>query len=176
MSELDYCTKFAAHFASKAWDFKDDPDDFIQAIRLYEKAKQLLSQTPEPNPQEISEIDKKLAQVKADRQVWINEAKSRADLSKLQTEAVIDQRMNELKLEIVKNTVELAAIRQTLDAHYKALEQRVSDLDTAFTALQKNLKQLTDDIKDNKEDIRDLRHDYGRRIPKIIVRPRRQSR
>ncbi|MDP6494779.1 MAG: hypothetical protein QGI09_05050, partial [Dehalococcoidia bacterium] len=52
MSELDYCTKFAAHFASKAWDFKDDPDDFIQAIRLYEKAKQLLSQTPEPNPQE----------------------------------------------------------------------------------------------------------------------------
>ena len=29
MSELDYCRKFAAHFAGKAWDFRDDPDDFI---------------------------------------------------------------------------------------------------------------------------------------------------
>ncbi|MCK4850364.1 MAG: hypothetical protein KAT11_03380, partial [Phycisphaerae bacterium] len=32
MSELDYCRKFAAVFAAKAWDFRDDPDDFIQAI------------------------------------------------------------------------------------------------------------------------------------------------
>ncbi len=177
MSKLDYCRKFAALFASKAWDFKDDPDDFIQAIRLYEKAKQLLSQAADPDPQEISEIDQKIAQVKADREIWITEAESRAELSKLQTQAVIDQQMDELKQEITKNTAELAAIRQTLDDHYKTLEQRISDLDLTFEDLSRRLQQATDDIEENKEDIRELRRDYRRYVrPRVYVVPRRQSR
>ena len=172
MSELDYCRKFAAHFASKAWDFRDDPDDFIQSIRLYEKAKQLLSQAANPDPQEISEIDQKIAQVKADRQIWITEAESRAELSKLQTRAVIDQRMDELKQEITKNTAELAAIRQTLDGRYKTLEQRISDLDMTLEDLYRRLEQLTDDLKVIREDIRELRRDYRRRYPRVYIRPR----
>ncbi len=172
MSELDYCRKFAAHSASKAWDFRDDPDDFIQAIRLYEKAKQLLSQAPEPDPQEISGIDQRIAQVKADRQIWITEAESRAKLSKLQAQAVIDQRMDELKQEITKNAAELSAIRQTFDRNHKALDQRVSDLDPTFDDLYRSLQQATDNIKVNREDIRDLRHDYRRTYRRVYVRPR----
>ena len=172
MSELSYCRKFAAYFANKAWDFKNDPDDFIQAIRLYEKAKQLLSQAPVPNPQDISEIDKKIALVKADRQIWITEAKSRAELSKLQTQAVIDQRLDELKLEIVKNTAELAAIRQTLDAQYKDLEKRISELDLTFEDVYKKMQQATDDIKANTDDIRDLGRYYRRAPSRIYIQPR----
>ncbi len=176
MSELDYCLKFAPHFAAKAWDFKNDPDDFIQAIRLYEKAKQLLSQAPEPDPHQISEIDQKIAMVKADRQIWITEAKSRAELSKLQTQALIDQRMDELKQEITNNTAEVAAIRQTLDDQYKDLERRISDFDKIFEDLYRTLQQLADDIDANTADIRELRRYYRQQPTRIYIQPNKQPR
>ncbi len=175
MSELDYYKKYAALFATRAWDFRDDPDDFIQSIRLYEKAKQLLSQAPEPDPQEISEIDKKIAQVKADREIWITEAKSRVELSKLQTRAVIDQRMEELKQGISKNAHEVSAIKQTIAQNQKALNQRMSDSDETLKDLHNWLRTAINDIEENKEDIDDLDRKLRRyRRPRVYLLPQRQ--
>lgn len=172
MSEIDYCLKFAPHFAAKAWDFKNDPDDFIQAIRLYEKAKKLLSQEPVPDSQKINEIDQKIALVKADRQVWTTEAKSRAELSKLQTQAIIDQQMYKIKQQIAHNIAELTANRQASDDNYKNLEQQIADLDNIFEDFEKTRQQLANDIDVNKEDIRELRRDFRRQTTKVYIRPR----
>ena len=174
VSELDYYKKCAALFASRAWDFRYDPDDFIQSIRLYEKAKQILNEAAKPDPQEISEIDRKIAQVKADREIWITEAKSRGKLSKLQAQAVIDQRMAELKQEISKNAAEVSAIKQTIGQNYKALNQRISDSDGTFEDLYRRAR---DEIEKNKRDIDDLERRYRRHgHPTVYVVPRKHDR
>ena len=176
VSELDYYKKCAALFASKAWDFRDDPDDFIQSIRLYEKAKQILSEAAQPDAQEINEIDKKIAQVKADREIWITEAKSRGKLSKLQALAVIDQRMAELKQEIGKNAAEVSAIKQTIGKNYKALNQRISDSDRTFEDLHRRLQRARDEIEKNKRDIDDLDRKYRRHgHPRVRIVPHKHD-
>ena len=47
----------AEYFTARTWDFVDDPDDFIEAIRCYEKAKQSL-QAGGADSEKIADIDK----------------------------------------------------------------------------------------------------------------------
>ena len=42
MPEWQYYVRLAEYFTARTWDFVDDPDDFIEAIRCYEKAKESL--------------------------------------------------------------------------------------------------------------------------------------
>lgn len=172
ISQLEYYKNGAALFADRAWDFRDDPDDFIQSIRLYEKVKQILSQRANPVAEEISEIDDKIAQVRAERETWITEAESRAKLSKLQTRAVIDQRMDELRQEISKNAVEMAAIREAIDENHKALHERISDSERVLKEFYRILQGAIDDIENNEEDIDDLERRYRRYSrPRVYITP-----
>ena len=80
--EYRYYLDLAEHFSSRTWDFKDDPDDFIQAIRCCEKAKQSVLPTQTQGSERISEIDERIKKLQADRQVWERETESRAKLKR----------------------------------------------------------------------------------------------
>ena len=60
ISESKYCKELAEYFAGRTGDFDDDPDDFIQAIRYYEKAKRLLAQAHSQDSEEIQEVEAKI--------------------------------------------------------------------------------------------------------------------
>ncbi|MCK5272602.1 MAG: hypothetical protein KAJ52_08485, partial [Sedimentisphaerales bacterium] len=58
--EFEHYEELAVYFAGRTGDFRDDPDDFIQAIRFYEKAKYLLADaSPNIYADKIREIEKK---------------------------------------------------------------------------------------------------------------------
>ena len=97
-------------------------------------------------------------------------------MSKLQAQAVIDQRMAELEQEIGKNAAEVSAIKQTIGQNYKALNQRISDSDGTFEDLYRRLQRARDEIEKNKRDIDDLERRYRRHgHPRVRVVPQTQG-
>jgi hypothetical protein len=125
--EYKYYLALAEHFASQTWDFQNDPDDFIQAIRCYEKARQLLEDT-DRHDDEISQINEKIKQLQADRKVWTRETESRSELKKLEFEATLEKRLKELE--------------STLNTVNQQLDKNSKDLDSAITTLQNNYQRL----------------------------------
>jgi len=95
--ESKYYQELAEYFSGRSWDFRDDPDDFIQAIRCYERAKQLMAPTQAKDSKKIDEINQKIKELQRDRDVWVREVESRAKLKKLEFEAEIEKRLNELE-------------------------------------------------------------------------------
>lgn len=140
--EYKYYLELADYFSGRTWDFRDDPDDFILAIRSCEKAKQSLLQAHAQNGARLEEIDQRLQELQADREVWMREVESRAKLKKLEFEAEAAKRLTELenslgdysqlmedRLEQLSKTV--ADIRESqakMEANMFAMEQRINML------------------------------------------------
>ena len=93
----------------------DDPDDFIQAIRCYEKAKQSVEENQTQSSEKIEQINISLEQLQADRQIWIRETTSRAELKKLEFEAEIETRFKELADKINANSRQVNKSMEQLD-------------------------------------------------------------
>jgi hypothetical protein len=125
--EYKYYIDLAEYFTGRTWDFRDDPDDFIQAIRCYEKAKQLIVSEAQDN-ERIGQINAKIKQLQADREVWTREVESRAKLRKLELEAEFDNRIKELENKV--------------NASSQKVSESVERLDKALTLLQENQKKF----------------------------------
>jgi len=128
--EFEYNEELAGYFASRTRDFRDDPDDFIQAIRFYEKAKYLLADaSPSIYADKIKEIEKKIDAIDAERNVWIREVKSRTELKQLELQATINERIKELQDENTKYKKQIETIIADMDDikdNFDILDQNVS--------------------------------------------------
>lgn len=130
--EAKYYIDLAEYFAGRTWDFRDDPDDFIQAIRCYEKAGQSVAETQGRDLEKIEQINKKIEQLQADRQVWIRETSSRAKLKKLEFEAAIEIRIKELEDKVNANS-------QQVNESIEQLNKITADMRDNISEVNKNL-------------------------------------
>lgn len=149
--EYQYYLDLAEYFSGRTWDFVDDPDDFIQAIRCYEKAKQLVEQSQRQDDEKIKQIQTKIKRLQADRDVWIRETASRAQLKKLEFEAEIDARIDEFEDKIDASSKQLEEsmkhlddIAADIDGNYKRLENIISERDADLTRQLDILRQRTE--------------------------------
>jgi len=136
---FQYYLDLAEYFSSKTWDFTDDPDDFIQAIRCYENAKSLL-ESYRPSDEKLAEIQSKIEHLQADRKVWIRETTSRAELKKLEFEAEIEKKLSALEEKIDTADSKLQAgfdriddVAEGMDDRYAGLAKTLSGRDKDFT-------------------------------------------
>lgn len=168
--EYKYYLELAEYFSGRTWDFRDDADDFIQAIRFYEKARQSVMETQGQDSEKIEQIDQSLEKLQADKQVWTKEVESRAELKKFEFEAEIESRVEELEDKVnanirqVNESVErLNRIAADIEDNYQNLQGSIAEIDKNLT---RQLKILEDRIEDNRRLInRNRRHPwlYNRR-------------
>ncbi|MGA2071313.1 MAG: hypothetical protein ABSG97_08175 [Sedimentisphaerales bacterium] len=152
MPEWQYYSKLAEYFAARTWDFVDDPDDFIEAIRCYEKAKQSLQAGGADN-ERIAEIDKAIKKIQDDRVVWTREVESRAKLKKLEYDAEAENRLKKLERTIAESNAKLNESIKYLDKtaedlkkDYQNVDKTVGDLNKDMVKQINNLQvQITDD-------------------------------
>jgi len=151
--EYKYYLDLAEYFSARTWDFRDDPDDFIQAIRCCEKAKQLVLQTQTPDGERIEQINEKIQKLQADRQVWEREVESRAKLKKLEFEAEIENRLKELENKVNADSQQINKTLERLDEfttemkdNYQRLEQNISGISQD---LSRRLNMLADRVEAN---------------------------
>ena len=154
--EYKYYLDLAEYFSGRTWDFKDDPDDFIQAIRCYEKAKQLVAETQRQDSEKIEQINQKIEQLKADRQVWVREVESRAKLKKLEFEAMIETRLKELEDKVNESSLQVDKSMERLDKIIVDTKDNYKRLEKSISLISKNLSRQLEILEDRIEDNRDL--------------------
>lgn len=173
--EYKYYLELAEYFSGRTWDFRDDTDDFIQAIRCYEKARESVVETQGQDSEKIEQIDQSLEKLRADKQVWIKEVESRAELKKFEFEAEIESRVEELEDKVnanirqVNESVErLNRIAADIEDNYQNLQESIAEIDKNLT---RQLKMLEDRIEENRKLI-----DRNRRHPWLYYPYRRYRR
>ena len=153
--EFEHYEELAVYFAGRTGDFRDDPDDFIQAIRFYEKAKYLLADaSPNIYADKIREIEKKIDAINAERKVWIREVKSRTELKQLELQATINERIRELRDENAKYKEQL----ETIVADMDNIRDNFDILDRNITW---NIQRLEEETMANQYEVEQLRRRRG---------------
>jgi hypothetical protein len=159
MPEWQYYVKLAEYFIAKTWDFVDDPDEFIGAIRSYEKAKQSLQAGGADN-EKIADIDKSIKKVQDDRVVWTREVESRAKLKKLEYDAEAENRLKKLERTIAEGNVKLSESIKSIDKTADGLKNDYKNMDKSIGDLNKDMvKQINNlqvQINDNRALINNL--------------------
>ncbi len=140
IAESKYYEDLAEYFAGRAWDFKDDPDDFIQAIRCYERARKLITGASELDAERIKQMGDKVTQLEADRIVWEKQAQNRAKLKELEFQSQFETRFKELG--------------EKIDASSQKIEQAIARLDKAVADVQQNHDKLEKSLPALEQDLR----------------------
>ena len=144
--EAKYYLDLAEYFSGRTWDFRDDPDDFIQAIRCCEKAKRSTEQAQGPDSERTVEISEKIKKLQADRKIWVREVESRAKLKKLEFEATIETRLKELEDKATESSLQIdKTVANTKDNQQK-LERAISGMDRLLSG---RLEILEDEVETN---------------------------
>jgi len=151
--EARYYLELAEYFAGRTWDFTDDPDDFIQALRCYERAGQSIAEIYGQESERLNEIEEEIKRLKADRQVWTREVQSRAKLKELEFEAQIEKRLKELEDKVEASVQQVNRTAEQVSENYQTLERAVSDL---AEDASRQLQILEDHILLNKRALDDL--------------------
>jgi len=137
--EYKYYLDLAEYFSARTWDFRDDPDDFIQAIRCYEKAKQSVADSYGQDSERIAQIEQSLKRIKADKDVWISQVQSRAKLKKLEFEAEVENRLKELEDKV-------NALNQQIGESIQRLDKVVADMKSSYQKLEQNIAGIDQNI------------------------------
>jgi len=149
-----YYLDMAEYFAGKTWDFKDDPDDFISAIRFYEKAKLAISSSSDQDLERISEINQKIKDLQADREVWSREIQTRAKLKELEFQAEHQTRFKELQVKIDESSQKLADNSNQLEKRLTEIRETQQRLEQNFAGMDQELRRqltiLTNEIEANR--------------------------
>jgi hypothetical protein len=146
MLEWQYYSRLAEYFTARTWDFVDDPDDFIEAIRCYEKAKQSL-QAGGADSERIADIDKSIKKVQDDREVWTREVESRAKLKKLEYDAEAENRLKKLERSIAESNVKLNESVKSLDKTADGLKNDYANLNKSMGDLNKDMVKQVNSLQ-----------------------------
>jgi hypothetical protein len=162
--EYRYYLDLADYFSGRTWDFRDDPDDFIQAIRCCEKAKQSVQQVQTPDSEKIAEIDAKIKQLQADRQVWERETKTRAELRKLEYEAEVANKLKDLEAKVNAASQRVNDSVEQLDKAVTDTQENHRRLEAGLFGIQQQLNMLADRTEINRRLLDPWRWNYQPRF------------
>lgn len=162
VSASKYYTDMGAYFAGRTWDFKDDPDDFIQAIRFYQMAKQLIDGNSQFDREKAKEMDRKVAELEADREVWTKQIESRAKLKELEFQAEYVTRFTELESKISESMQKIDASVAQIDAVLADVQKNNEAIDKSIPAMEQDLRRRLDLLGSEVEANRRLLDPYGR--------------
>jgi hypothetical protein len=151
ISELDYWRNTGDYFLQKVWDFQNDPDEFIQAIRCFQRAKSLVADALGENHKLVAELDEKIKQINADMQRWSQQAKGRAEMRNLETLATLDARLEKFQQQLEENSKAVADLRAELknissSDSSEQLREKVSSADVMIRVLEQRMTKLESDM------------------------------
>jgi len=166
ISASRYYQDLAEYFAGRVWDFEDDPDDFIQAIRCYTKARSMLTVKSQMDAERLAQIDKQIAALEADRKVWEKQIESRARLKELEFQSEFVKRFEQLEAKLDATTQQINENIAEVNALAATLQQNQQKLEESFPRFEQEIRRelaiLGDGIEANRRMI-DPYRPFGRR-------------
>lgn len=157
--EWKYYIQLGDYFVAQTWDFVDDPDDFIQAVRCYERAKQSL-QAQGDDAERIAEVDGLIQKIRQDKEVWTSQVETRAKLKQFEYQAEAENRLKKLEKQIEEGNAKLSESIKSLDKASVGLKDDYQRLEKNLTGMNKDfveqIKILQRQIDENRAAINDL--------------------
>jgi hypothetical protein len=179
MPEVKYYLDLAEYFESRIWDFKDDPDDFMHAIRFYKKAGEIIEQSQERIPISAAQIEDKIKELSDQKNLWTENATTRARLKRLEFEATFDVRLQEIDDKIDEFENSLHELNKRFDGLVKTKQDNYGKLEKSLSrmnrTLNSKLKEIEFKIELNEREIDRLwrrRRRYPRFYPDYYRLPR----
>ncbi len=159
--EWKYYIQLGDYFVAQTWDFVDDPDDFIQAVRCYERAKQSL-QAQGDDAERIAEVDGLIQKIKQDKEVWTSQVETRAKLKQFEYQAEAENRLKKLEKQIEEGNAKLSESIKSLDKAAVGLKDDYQRLEKNLTGMNKDfveqIRILQVQINENRVLINELWH------------------
>ena len=152
VSGLDYWRDTGDYFLQKVWDFQNDPDEFIQAVRCFEKAKILVQDAVGAGHKLAAELNDKISRINADMQKWSEQAKTRAEMRNLETLAALDSKLQQFQEQIAENSKAVSDLRQEIknvsaaSGSYEQLRDKVNDADIWMRVFEQRIIKLESDM------------------------------
>lgn len=150
--EPEYWETTAGYFLKRSWDFKDDPDDFTQALRCCRKALEIYTQYLGESHEKVAETKAKIKSIENEQEQWIKQATTRAELKKLELQSAINERMDEIFTLISQNAESIQSLREISKEIQLLRTDIFKEIDNVYDALQR----VEYKVDDNTTDIRDL--------------------
>lgn len=152
ISEYEYWMQLADYFKSQTWDFKNDPDDFMQAIRCLENAKEIVAEVKGDDHVLAAEIQAGIDKLTVDSNSWVEKAKVRAEQMNLETMATLDETLKKLTDISVANSEQIAKFeRMSSDTGNLRtdIEKLKLQIQQDLSVISANIKLMSDDIEKN---------------------------
>lgn len=152
ISELDYWRNTGDYFLQKLWDFENDPDEFIQAGRCFQKARELVAEALGEDNKLVAELDEKIKKINADMENWSEQAKKRAEMRNLETLATLDAKLEKFSQQIEENSKAVADLRAELktisssSGNYDQLREKVGSADILIRVLEQRVTKMEGDM------------------------------
>ena len=154
VSELDYWRDTGDYFLQKVWDFHDDPDEFIQAIRCFENAETIAENALGPEHRLVAELNDKITQIKADMEKWSQQMQSRQELRKLELLSTFDTRLQRIESQIAANSKDIDDLNKTIadkttTEDYKDLNNKINNVEVTARYLEQRMQKIENDMSDS---------------------------
>jgi hypothetical protein len=173
--EYKYYLDLAEHFKSRTWDLTNDPEDFIQAIRAFATAKELMGINPKMYAEKIKEIDTKIEELQKQRDLWIKETESLAKLRKLEFDATIDRKIEEFEYALADNSESIAKALEQMNEIAKENKESYQYFEKALTQMDRSFSRQLNVLAERIEYNRDLFYHYRSYSPYYYSRPKTNS-
>lgn len=159
---FNYWKETAEYFVSKTWDFENDPDEFISAIRCYENALEIAKKQRGPDHELVREIEAQIEDLQSQRNRWQAEAKKRAEMKSLEFEAGFEKKFETLTDIIEQQASSLAYVQRKLSEVLTSMEKL--NIEWQNKAVQINdladrVSRLREDVNRNARAVEDLWRD-----------------
>jgi len=165
VSEYQYWMNMAQYFESRTWDFRDDADEFAQALRCYQTAhKVAVSSMGEGGPV-ARDVELRISKLLDSRKRWIEDAKPRAEMAELELKSTLGERLDEISNAVNSLRVEVERVSRLQAGQETNLASFKRDIDA-------KLSTMADDIRRNYEYARDSYYRPGTIITPVVPAPK----
>ncbi len=181
ISEYEYWMQLADYFKSQTWDFKNDPDDFMQAIRCLEKARDITAEIRGKDHVLVVEIQAGIDKLNLDSQSWVEKAKIRAEQMNLETMATLDETIKKLTDISAANSEQIAKLERISSDTARVqtdIENLKSQIQQELSVISANIKSMSDDIVKNTARTDELwrqRNEWYRYLPASRIIPDKEN-
>ncbi|HSV27326.1 MAG TPA: hypothetical protein VLH60_05480 [Sedimentisphaerales bacterium] len=160
LSEFQYWLNTGQYFEDRTWDFRNDAEEFAQALRCYQMARDMAMASMGAESPVARELELRINRLLESRQRWIEDIEPRARMAELEFKAELPARLDELSRNVA-----------ALQMQVEQFTRFAAELDATVADYQRNvdarLDRMADDIRSNYDYIRDMIH---HRRPIIIPR------
>jgi hypothetical protein len=148
VSEYQYWLNTGQYFEARTWDFKDDADEFAQALRCYQTAGDIAAAAMGKDSTAAQEAQARIRKLLDSRQRWIEDVTPRARMAELEFKSTLATRLQELSQSISALQTGVDQLKLSATAN----EQKLADYQRT---VDEKLSRMADDIRRNYEYIRD---------------------